>query len=88
MWYRDPKWRNRLIVESALMHERFPGFVLTRSPAGLLVWRGTLRPVRNAKAFEISVTIPTRYPYESPELRVERPRVRPGSPFRRHPRHR
>src|SRR3989442_15023184 len=61
------------------MRERFPQFVLTRSTAGLLVWRGVLTPVDGAR-FEISVTTPTRYPYEAPELRAERPRLTPGAP--------
>jgi ubiquitin-protein ligase len=39
-----------------------------------------LQPVRSAPAFEITATMPTRYPYEAPELRVERPRVRAGAP--------
>ena len=80
MWYLQPKWRNRLVVEAALMRERFPGFVLTRSVGGQLVWRGTLRPVARGSLFELSVTVPERYPYEAPALRVERPALRPGAP--------
>ena len=79
MWYQEPKWRNRLVVEAGLLRQRFPGFVLTRSGAGLLVWRGIVQPVVGA-AFEITATMPARYPYEAPELRVERPRLRPGAP--------
>ena len=80
MWYQEQKWRNRLVAEAALMHERFPGFVLTRGAAGQLVWRGMLQPVRNAPNYEISVTVPARYPYEAPVLRVERPALRTGAP--------
>jgi len=79
MWYREAKWRNRLLAEQALMRERFPQFVLTRSSAALLVWRGVLVPVEEA-SFEISVTMPSRYPYLTPELRAERPRLQPGAP--------
>jgi hypothetical protein len=60
------------------MNERFPQFILTRSATGLLVWRGILQPIEGT-AFEISATMPARYPYEAPELRVERPRLRPGA---------
>jgi ubiquitin-protein ligase len=80
VWYQEPKWRNRLVVEVALMRERFPQFVLTRDESGLLVWRGTLQPVRGISAFGISVTVPVRYPYQAPVLRVERPKLRPGAP--------
>ncbi len=79
MWYREAKWHNRLLAEQSLMHERFPQFVLTQSPSDLLVWRGVLVPVEGAP-FEISVTMPARYPYGAPELRAERPRIRPGAP--------
>jgi len=79
VWYREAKWRNRLVAEQSLMRERFPQFALTRSPGGLLVWRGVITPV-NGAAFEISVTMPARYPYEAPELRAEVPRIRPGAP--------
>ncbi len=79
MWYRQEKWRSRLVVETALMRERFPAFVLTRSGEGLLVWRGVVQPIDDA-TFEITATMPARYPYQAPELRVERPRVRPGAP--------
>jgi ubiquitin-protein ligase len=80
MWYQEQKWRNRLLVEAALMRERFPGFLLTRGATGLLSWRGVLRPVKSAPAYEISVTVPARYPYEPPMLRVERPTLLPGAP--------
>lgn len=79
MWYRDAKWRSRLLAEQSLMRERFPQFMLTQSPAGLLVWRGVLRPVEGVR-FEISVILPARYPYEAPELRAERPPLKPGAP--------
>lgn len=79
MWYREVQWRNRLLVEQALMLERFPQFLLTRSPAALLVWRGVLVPAEGV-SFEITVTMPVRYPYVAPELRAERPPLRPGAP--------
>lgn len=61
------------------MRERFPGFVLTRTAGGVLVWRGTLRPAEGA-TFEISATMPAPYPYVAPELRVERPPLLAGAP--------
>ena len=79
MWYLDKRWHNRLIAEQSLMGERFPQFALTRSPSGLLVWRGVLVPVKDSP-YEISVTMPVRYPYEAPELRAERPRISHGAP--------
>lgn len=82
MWYQEQKWRNRLMVEAALMRERFPGFVLMSGAAGQLIWRGVLQPMQGASAYEISVTVPARYPYEAPKLRVERPALRPDAPHR------
>ena len=79
MWYREVRWRNRLLVEQALMRERFPQFVLTRSPVALLVWRGVLEPLKGV-LFEVSVTVPSHYPYVAPELGVERPQLRAGAP--------
>ncbi len=79
MWYRNPKWCNRLIAEQLLMHERFPQFRLLQALDGCLVWRGVLVPVAGS-SFEISITVPARYPYEVPELRSERPAIRSGAP--------
>ena len=79
MRYEETRWRSRLLAEQALMRERFPGFVLTRAATGTLVWRGVLHPVGDA-AFEVSATTPTHYPYAAPELRVERPPLRTGTP--------
>jgi ubiquitin-protein ligase len=79
VWYQQPRWQRRLVVESALMSERFPTFVLTRSSAGLLVWRGVIRPIDDV-SFAITATTPARYPYEAPELRVEQPPLRLGAP--------
>jgi len=80
MWYEENRWRNRLVVETALMRERFPGFILTRGVAGQLIWRGVLQPVKSAPAYEISVTVPPKYPYQPPVSRVERPALRRGAP--------
>ncbi len=79
MWFEEARWRSRLLAEHALMRERFPGFILTRTASGLLVWRGVLRPAEDA-AFEVSATAPAQYPYVAPELRVERPPLRSGAP--------
>jgi len=68
------------VVEAALMRERFPGFILTRGVAGQLIWRGVLQPVKSAPAYEISVTVPPKYPYQPPVSRVERPALRRGAP--------
>jgi ubiquitin-protein ligase len=73
------RWRNRLLAEKAIMRSRFPQFILTCTHSDLLVWRGILEPVRSA-AFGITATMPANYPYSAPELRVERPRLRPGAP--------
>ena len=80
MWYEEPRWRNRLVVEQAAMENRFPDFVLTQSPERLLVWRGILRPA--GRLYEVSATMPRRYPYQEPELRLESPQCRPGAPHR------
>src|SRR5688572_13325921 len=72
MWYREARWRNRLLAEHALMEERFPQFVLTQDQSELLVWRGILEPVEGAQ-FIISATMPRNYPYAAPQLRVEEP---------------
>jgi len=61
------------------MAQRFPQFVLTRDPGALLVWRGIVEPIPGTR-FEITATMPARYPYEAPELRVERPRLRAEVP--------
>ncbi len=78
-WFREPRWRNRLVAERLLLEERFPGFVPTLSPNDELVWRGVLEPIEG-RAFVLSVTMPRRYPYQEPQLRIEQPRLRPGSP--------
>ena len=80
MWYEEPRWRNRLVVEHAAMESRFPDFVLIRSPDRLLVWRGILRPA--GRLFEVSATMPRRYPYQEPELRLESPACRSDAPHR------
>lgn len=81
MWHREPRWRNRLLVEQEVMHARFPGFWLMRSASGHLVWWGLLEPAPGSR-FLITVTMPTRYPYEEPELRVEEPPLRHDTPHR------
>ena len=42
MWYREARWKARLLLEQALMRERFPQFILTRGVGGTLVWRGDI----------------------------------------------
>ena len=79
MWYREERWRARLALEDALMRERFPQFILTRSVAGALVWRGILEPVPGS-AFEVTVTAPANYPNVPPVLHVVNPRLRTDAP--------
>lgn len=79
MWYREARWKARLLLEQALMRERFPQFILTRGVGGTLVWRGVLEPVRGSR-FEITATMPTDYPYTAPALHVIRPRLRSSAP--------
>lgn len=79
MWYRETIWSGRLLVEKALMADRFPTFLLFRSPGGSLAWFGLLRPTGGTE-YLVSLTYPTRYPYEEPRLRVESPRLRDGAP--------
>lgn len=79
MWYLEPRWRNRLLAEQALMVARFPLFRLIRSPGGDLSWVGLLRPT-GATGYLVSLTYPTRYPYQEPKLRVEQPRLREDAP--------
>ena len=79
MWYREPKWRNRLIAEAALMKERFPGFRLIRGQENSLRWVGILSPMPDSE-FLVSLTYPADYPYREPKLRVERPGLVTGAP--------
>ena len=82
MWYLQPKWRNRLLVETELMRERFPLFAPIRTTNDALVWRGILRPTRTGKGYVVAVELPANYPYAAPILRVEQPALQPGSPHR------
>lgn len=81
MWYRDFRWRNRLLAEKALMRERFPGFSLRRNRSGDLAWQGTLELVRGAR-FQIRLVYPSHYPYQEPTLRVVEPILHHGTPHR------
>ena len=56
MWYRQPKWRNRLIAEAALMKERFPSFRLTQGQDGALRWIGPLNPTPDSE-FVVSLPV-------------------------------
>lgn len=79
MWYREQRWRHRLLAEQALMSARFPEFRLIREATGELAWIGGLRPTRGT-GYVVSLTYPRRYPYVEPKLRVLHPQVRPGTP--------
>jgi len=78
-WFQQPRWKPRLIAESMLMNERFPGFLLVQSPAGQLTWLGILVPT-GGNEYVVSVTYPPDYPYREPSLRVEQPAVEAGAP--------
>lgn len=79
MWYREHKWRNRLIAEASLMEERFPSFRLMQAQDGSLRWVGVLNPSPDSE-FVVSLTYPADYPYREPKLRVERPGLVGGAP--------
>lgn len=78
-WYEDLKWRDRLLVEHALMEERFPGFTLLRGADGRLTWAGQVE-VGTGRPFQIAITYPTNYPYSEPEIRVTHPQLQGGAP--------
>ena len=80
MWHHEARWQSRLFAEEALMRERFPGFALRRR-LDELFWEGTLEPIQGRR-FRITLTYPSRYPYQEPVLRVVRPSLRDGAPHR------
>lgn len=78
-WFQQPQWKSRLVAESLLMSERFPGFRLVQSAGGQLKWLGILKPT-GSEEYLVSVTYPPDYPYREPSLRVENPAVVAGAP--------
>ncbi|MDM7913881.1 MAG: hypothetical protein QUU85_01255 [Candidatus Eisenbacteria bacterium] len=78
-WYQEGRWQHRLLAEQELMKSRFPQFRLVQAAGGDLRWIGTLEPVAGQE-FLVSLCYPRRYPYESPKLFVEEPRIRSGAP--------
>lgn len=79
MWYRQDRWRNRLLAEQELMRSRFPNFSLLQTAGGELRWIGVLEPVPD-REFVVSVRYPSTYPYAPPRFFVEEPPLRPGAP--------
>lgn len=79
MWYRDDRWKTRLLLEQELMAQRFPAFALLRTDDGQLHWVGILTP-RPEYSFLIAASYPEKYPYGEPELRLLDPELAPGAP--------
>jgi hypothetical protein len=79
MWYRQSRWKPRLVAEQAVMAQRFPRFVLRRRISGELFWDGFIEPQPNA-LFRVTLTYPSEYPYREPALHVVDPPLRHGTP--------
>jgi hypothetical protein len=81
VWYEDPKWQQRVLIEQEIMRERFPNFRLVRTEGRALQWVGLVEPVEGTR-FLITVRYPEQFPYLPPRLFVEDPPLRRGSPHR------
>ncbi len=79
MWYETRQWKNRLVLEVAVMESRFPQFVLQRERDGTLRWEGIVSP-QDDSVFWVSISYPQRYPYCEPVLRLVEPKLRPRTP--------
>jgi ubiquitin-protein ligase len=79
VWYRDERWKARLVAERLLMQERFPQFILQQTDEDTLRWVGILEPVEG-QPFAVSLAYPARYPYNAPVFRVEAPALSIGCP--------
>lgn len=79
MWYRDARWKTRLLLEQELMAQRFSGFALVRTDDEQLHWVGTLSPVPGHE-FLVAASYPDRYPYAEPVLRLLEPELASGAP--------
>jgi hypothetical protein len=73
-------------MERQAMRERFPGFPLTMSLDGQLLWVGTLESaLPGGGRYSATVIYPERYPDEPPEVRIIDPEIPANVPHQLSP---